>query len=289
MSATYAIHPLAELFPQMSAEEFSRLKQDVATNGQQDPIVISVDCKTILDGRHRLRACAELGIPPKFINFCKITTGAVIDIPNAEVAFIWSKNFLRRHLSSDQRAAIAVGWSDAIKAAARQRQREHGGTAPGKPNTFGESTKSVHTREAIAAQAQVSPYKVRQAEVIARHAPELLPKIAAGQASLKHGEGAVKVRIKEKSTVNHAANIAKNHPDQVIDAEFHPKDPAVEMQEKVFKHLGAAMDLAQRHGHGLQAIIRKLRNYADQLEILERKNSAALKKTVEDLGVHASR
>ena len=57
-------HPAAEIFPVMSALDFDTLVADIKQNGQLEPIVVYSD--TILDGRHRYRACQQLSIEPIF-------------------------------------------------------------------------------------------------------------------------------------------------------------------------------------------------------------------------------
>ncbi len=55
-------HDVANLFPMMTTDEFSELKEDISRNGQIDPVWIH-DGK-IIDGRNRYLACTELGIEP---------------------------------------------------------------------------------------------------------------------------------------------------------------------------------------------------------------------------------
>jgi hypothetical protein len=215
-SYDYPIHPLADVFPNLPAEEFKKLKQDIDKHGQLEPIMLSSDGTVLLDGRHRLRACKELGITPKIDRLEQAS----------EADYIWSKNILRRHLTDDQRATIANDWYDAEKAAAKERQKHHGGTAPGKAkqNTSGESAQSVRARKAIAVKAQVSEHKVRQVETVTKQAPELLPKIKSGEMKLKDAaKGAAKkfrVRRKTKSVADRVAA----HPEQIIDVPVEKKE-----------------------------------------------------------------
>ncbi len=58
------INKFANLIPDMNAVEYKELKNSIFTNGQHIPIVLHQG--EILDGRHRYRACMELGIEPLF-------------------------------------------------------------------------------------------------------------------------------------------------------------------------------------------------------------------------------
>lgn len=90
------VHPAAELFPLMPEAEFEALKEDIRVNGQNDDIVLWDG--QLLDGRHRLRACTELGIEPSYTKLPK-----AID----PIAWVVSHNLHRRHLTTAQRAMVA--------------------------------------------------------------------------------------------------------------------------------------------------------------------------------------
>lgn len=89
-------HPLAEIFPPMSEADYASLKTSIESHGQLDPIVL-LDAM-VLDGRHRARACRELGLTP-------ITETYDGDNPRA---FVLAKNLSRRHLDESQRAMVAA-------------------------------------------------------------------------------------------------------------------------------------------------------------------------------------
>lgn len=108
------VHPAADLLPAMSTEEFASLKVDIAGNGLRQPIVLHLG--TVLDGRHRLRACKELGVEPLFVDFDG----------GDPIAFVLSSNVHRRHLTASQRAAVAVEAETMFKAQAEKRQRAAG-------------------------------------------------------------------------------------------------------------------------------------------------------------------
>jgi len=92
------VHPAANLFPEMRPEEYQALKQDIRQNGLRSPIVFWRG--QLIDGRHRIRACQELGID---WNFYAEETGADKD-PVKEAL---SLNLHRRHLSPSQLAMVA--------------------------------------------------------------------------------------------------------------------------------------------------------------------------------------
>lgn len=93
------IHPIANLFPEMSESQFDELKQDIALNGLQMPILVYGG--KVVDGRHRLRACSALGIAPKFAELEAANDKSV------EQSVI-SINLHRRHLTESQKAIIAA-------------------------------------------------------------------------------------------------------------------------------------------------------------------------------------
>jgi ParB-like chromosome segregation protein Spo0J len=98
MSREVTIHPAADLFPKMGRAEYETLKADIQANGLRSAIVFWRG--QLIDGRHRIQACDELGI--NWENFAE-ETGADKD-PVTEAL---SLNLHRRHLSSSQLAMVA--------------------------------------------------------------------------------------------------------------------------------------------------------------------------------------
>lgn len=93
----FTIHPAAHLFPAMNDDEFEEFKEDIRQNGQQVPVLVQNG--QIIDGRHRYRACHELGIELQ-----------VQEVPAGESVerLVISLNQHRRHLTASQRAMIAA-------------------------------------------------------------------------------------------------------------------------------------------------------------------------------------
>ena len=89
-------HPYADIFPMIDGDELEQFKADIAANGLQEPIVLCDGM--VLDGRNRLAACIATNTAPHFRDY----TG------NRALKFVLSTNLSRRHLTSSQRAVIAL-------------------------------------------------------------------------------------------------------------------------------------------------------------------------------------
>jgi hypothetical protein len=105
----------------MAGQDYADLREDIRTHGQREPIWTYQGA--IIDGRNRYRVCQELGIEPKLREW---------DGQGSLVAFVVSLNLHRRHLGSSQRAAVAAEMLSLLEQEAKERQRDHAGTAPGK-------------------------------------------------------------------------------------------------------------------------------------------------------------
>ena len=106
----YEIHELANIIPEMAAIEFDELVKDITENGLLDPITLYQG--KILDGRHRYKACMQIGLVPEFEEY----EG---DNP---IQYVLSKNLHRRHLTVGQQSFIGLNVKDAEAVLAKERQ-----------------------------------------------------------------------------------------------------------------------------------------------------------------------
>jgi len=96
----------------MDGVGFEELKQDIAVNGLREAIWLHPD-GSIIDGRNRHRACIETDTEPRFKTW---------DGQGSLIAFILSMNLHRRHLTSSQRAVIALRSLPFLEREAKERQ-----------------------------------------------------------------------------------------------------------------------------------------------------------------------
>ena len=92
-------HPVADIFPMMSAREFSDLATDIGEHGLREPVWLHHDGR-IIDGRNRYLACQRLGIEPEKRTYEGDDSGLV--------PFVVSLNLHRRHLNESQRGMVGA-------------------------------------------------------------------------------------------------------------------------------------------------------------------------------------
>ena len=96
-------HELANLLPMTDTEAYTKLRDDIQKYGLLEPITVWENM--ILDGRNRARACQELGIEPKYVEY----------EGNDPVGFVLSKNVHRRQLTQSQLAMLVKKLADLPK------------------------------------------------------------------------------------------------------------------------------------------------------------------------------
>lgn len=125
-------HEIASIFPLLPESELEALAADIKANGLREPIVLHEG--KILDGRNRYRACKIAGVEPRVEQHR--ANGSLVE-------FVFSMNYHRRHLTQSQKATSATEALPWFEKEAKERQRQHAGTAPGKGrNTGGKNATS---------------------------------------------------------------------------------------------------------------------------------------------------
>lgn len=207
----YKVHPVAALFPLMQGEEFATLTQSIQANGLQEPIVLAPDGVVIVDGRNRWRACQKAGIEPRVRTLGKSYSEHEI------IEFIIGANVHRRHLDAGQRALIGLAIEPYLQAEAKERQREHGKTAPGKKKSLPTKSSEVigDVRDQIAALFNVGAGTVSVAKKVKNNSPTLAADVLAGKITLNEANKQVRAKPTEPkeapATTSVPALILKTH------------------------------------------------------------------------------
>ena len=93
LPASYPVHGLCRIFPNMRPHEFALLKESLARDGFDEWHPIALWHGEVLDGKERLRACEEMGIKPLFEELPDDTD---------PYAFVTAANMARQNLTDDQ-------------------------------------------------------------------------------------------------------------------------------------------------------------------------------------------
>jgi hypothetical protein len=189
--ADLPIHDACNIFPMMAPDEFEDLVIDIRANGQREPIWVHRGM--VIDGRNRLKACAELGIEPQFREW---------DGDGSLVEFVVSLNLHRRHLSSGQRAACGSEIEERLAIEAKERQRAAGGDRKSPDARPIQAEKSVReiVPEPIAERPRDQAAKlvgsnhryIQDAKAVKKAAPDLHEKVKAGKITLPRAKREVK-------------------------------------------------------------------------------------------------
>jgi hypothetical protein len=178
----YEFHRYANIFPLMSDEEESTLRDDIKKHGLRKPILLFED--KILDGRNRYRQCAATSTVPRFAEFAG-TKQEALDL-------VRSLNLCRRDLTSSQRAACSLEYEKECARLAKERLSEGGGDR--KSTEYRESKsaeqivaqpiRSPQARDQAAEAFGTNKQYVQDAKKIAEVSPETLEKVKKGELTI---------------------------------------------------------------------------------------------------------
>lgn len=162
-------HDVANIFPMMGEEEFASLVADIRAHGQREPVWTHQG--KIIDGRNRYRACQQLGIEPVYREW---------DGSGSLVAFVVSLNLQRRHLTSSQKAMVALEIEKHLAEEASEKERARKSTF----QIFEKSPESIHAAEQAASAVGTNRQYVVDAKKIVEQAPELKEHVASGALTI---------------------------------------------------------------------------------------------------------
>ncbi len=171
-------HPSSRIFPLLPERELTELAEDITAHGLLQPITVYQG--KVLDGRNRAIACARCNREPKVTEWT----------PNNQTPTEWviSQNLKRRHLTPSEKAVCAVEALPLLEAEAKERQRKHSDTAPGRKGTVRASVPEVsggnRARTHAAKTFGVSERYVSDAKSLKEKAPEAFSLVREGKKKL---------------------------------------------------------------------------------------------------------
>jgi hypothetical protein len=174
------IHPVALLFPLLPGEQLRELAESIKKDGLLNPCTRQRD--VLLDGRNRLAACEMVGVKPRFVEY----------MGKDAVSFIVAQNLHRRHLTTTQKAVLALD----LEPHFAKRRKETQGTRTDIVANLPQSSMGK-ARDDAAAVVGVSGRTVQDAKFIKEHSPELINEMRAGNLKLPAAMAAVKKQSRQ--------------------------------------------------------------------------------------------
>lgn len=171
-------HEVASIFPMMGNEEFQSLLLDIKEHGQREPIWTYQD--KIIDGRNRYRACWHLGVDPVYREW---------DGNGSLVAFVVSLNLQRRHLTSSQKAIVALEIEKHLAEEAEKRMLAGAKANPVQIFGQGSGRASDQAAQIVGTNGQY----ILDAKKIVEHAPELKAHVASGALTIPEAKTLAKL------------------------------------------------------------------------------------------------
>lgn len=196
---TVETHEVAHIFPEMDSASFGTLKADIKANGQREPIWIYEG--KIVDGRHRYRACCELGVQPQVRTW---------DGDGSLVEFVVSLNLHRRHLNSSQLAMVAVDMLPHYEQEAKERQ----GTRTDIRELIPECSSGKAADKAAQTVGTNGRY-VTDAKKLQAEAPNLAEQVRTGSKTITQAKRELKEQVREARREENRQKVAAAPSPQV--------------------------------------------------------------------------
>lgn len=175
-------HPVADEYALLSENEYRDLVEDIRKRGLLIPIVVDTD-GAIIDGRHRWRACEEIGIKCRKVTF--------VGTDEEKRAHAKSLNVYRRHLTESQRGMAAAKTVNVVNGTNQHTKKE--GVPRGIPS------KTV-TIEDASRKAKVSRRTVARAvKVLKEGTPELVKAVEDAVVTVAVAEKILKLPIEQQA------------------------------------------------------------------------------------------
>ena len=264
---------ISNLIPEMTEKEYLDLKTSIDEEGIRHAIDINAD-NTILDGRHRVRACKSLGIESIKYNRHDLSESEAIK-------FVRDTAIERRHLTKEQRLNIVLNSEDVIaeiSERAKERQRESArlttnerlGTSG--PNREKAPTKRVN--QEIAELAGVGRSTVVRAKKVKRENPEAYEKVIKGESTFNaeyEKLPTVKKPKPKKSVVDNETVTAPPKPKRDIREEMIKREASLSDEDRKKAHEGMTTENFKSYLENIRYTLQQMKELGMNEEIKDSK------------------
>jgi hypothetical protein len=264
------VHPQADIYPMLPADEMQELAQDIKINGLNNPIVVGEYKKKLhlIDGRNRREACRIAGVEP------------TIQHMNGEdqVALIVSSNLRRRNMTKSQAAmAMAVHYPEPEKGGRGKRSQKHESLSRHEQNYLSMARTICRILPEMTTPVLAGAKSISEAYEMARKAekeatsdkarmeslrdqyPALADLVDTGQLSLSEAEASAKQREAEE-TLQRELKIKH----------FYQLNNAASLM-RTDGHLDAARDLFKNHREDFESYTKQsLADFFAEVEVVAR-------------------
>lgn len=201
----YPVHPVASLFPMIDDDALNALAEDIKKNGQREPILVAfldgreLNEPVVVDGRNRFKACEIAGVEPEFSN-------DYVMEPDEIGPWVISHNLHRRHLTTSQKAAVAVAYEAELAKLAKVRRIEGAKRGAEITNSGGgrlvenlpQSEMGPKARDEAGDLFQVSGRSVSDAKYVSQHDPEAFQRVRDGKQAVSAAAKAIREKLNPK-------------------------------------------------------------------------------------------
>lgn len=266
---------ISNLIPEMTEKEYLDLKTSIDEEGIRHAIDINAD-NTILDGRHRVRACKSLGIESIVYNRHDFSESEAIK-------FVRDTAIERRHLTKEQRLNIVLNSEDLVSDIQKRAKKNHSDNlkvnqiqnvnrGPGGPLLKVE--KKINTNEELGKIAGVGKSTVVRAKKVKRENPEAYEKVIKGESTFNaeyEKLPTVKKPKPKKSRMDNETVTAPPKPKRDIREEMIKREASLSDEDRKKAHEGMTTENFKSYLENIKYTLQQMKDLGMNEEIKKSK------------------
>ena len=261
---------ISNLIPEMTEKEYLDLKTSIDEEGIRHAIDINAD-NTILDGRHRVRACKSLGIKSIMYNRHDLSESEAIK-------FVRDTAVERRNLSDAQRRAVVFN-SQELVSEIRERAKESKvsnlkqNSPKGSIDPHGKPTPKTNTSKELAKLSKSSEAQVRRHAKLRRENPEGAARHERGESTLWKEYNALpsvkenKEKKQKKEVVDDVPVKAPSKPKRDIREEMIEREANLSEEDRKKAHEGMTTENFKSYLENIRYTLQQMKDLGMNEEI----------------------